>query len=200
MQHLSGPWTSAHTALQGLLTSYRHSQGNADCAVASGISSCGRTRRAARPAPAPPPRPDSDSSFSFLPDAASRTAEHSRDTILASVSDALCWDSVAWIAHSLAAAVDSVRIFLQASIAATAAATALDYTAALEDMATAVTKDTGGDQREPVLGEDGKPLSPRMSERYNEDVVAFTDKDGKEVVAVVTVSRPPLAPESPVRS
>ncbi|POY73661.1 hypothetical protein BMF94_3196 [Rhodotorula taiwanensis] len=38
----------------------------------------------------------------------------------------------------------------------------------------------------PVLGEDGQPLSPKLSERYNEDVVLFTDKDGKERRAVVT--------------
>ncbi|GAA5955577.1 hypothetical protein JCM8115_006794 [Rhodotorula mucilaginosa] len=40
---------------------------------------------------------------------------------------------------------------------------------------------------QPVLGEDGKPLSPKSSTTYNEDVVSFTDPaDGTQKRAVVT--------------
>ncbi|GAA5986419.1 hypothetical protein JCM10908_003747 [Rhodotorula pacifica] len=40
--------------------------------------------------------------------------------------------------------------------------------------------------KEPVLGQDGKPLSPKASTTYNEDVVSFKGENGVERRAVVT--------------
>lgn len=82
------------------------------------------------------------------------------------------WDTVLWLAHSLTSAVVLFRVFLP------------NLSTYLEDAMATVPDDP----IPPVLGEDGQPLSPKLSERYNEDVVLFTDKDGKERRAVVTVS------------
>lgn len=53
---------------------------------------------------------------------------------------------------------------------------------------------------QPVLGDDGKPLSPKTSTTYNEDVVAFTDSDGNQKRAVVTVSSPHPPTPSPAET
>ena len=89
----------------------------------------------------------------------------------------LGWDTVIWIAHSLTSAVVLARVFLAPPDGTTPSDNDDDNT-----MATAPTN-------QPVLGEDGKPLSPKSSTTYNEDVVSFTDPaDGTQKRAVVTVS------------
>ena len=94
----------------------------------------------------------------------------------------LGWDTVIWIAHSLTSAVVLARVFLSPSPS--------EATPTPDTMATA----TGQPTHQPVLGEDGKPLSPKLSTTYNEDVVSFTDPaDGTQKRAVVTVS-PHIAP------
>lgn len=117
-------------------------------------------------------------SFLLLPPSSCSQLTHplprtSRRATIRSLVTRIGWDTVIWIAHSLTSAVVLARVFLAPSSPSDD-----------DDNSTMATA-----TNQPVLGEDGKPLSPKSSTTYNEDVVSFTDPaTGTQKRAVVTVS------------